>query len=203
MSVDVEANAVLDFWFGDGLALGWPSESRGKVWWGGGPELDATIQARFGSAVRQALDGGFQDWGNDCLSRLAKVILLDQFTRNVFRSTAQAFSGDVVAQKLVMQALDLQMDAQLPCVGRVFFYMPLMHAENLRLQDECVRRFQTLHADAPVPQQKELEGQVKFAVDHRDIVARFGRFPHRNKVLGRLNTPDEDAYLKDGPRFGQ
>ncbi len=195
--------AVLDFWLGDGLTLGWPSDDRSKLWFGGGPQLDEQIRNQFGHQVRQALAGELLAWAHQPLSRLALVILLDQFTRNVFRGQAEAFSGDVQTQSLVMQALDVTMDQPLPWVGRIFFYMPLMHAEKLTLQDECVKRFKQLQTDAPEHLKSTLDGNVKFAVQHRDIIAKFGRFPYRNQVLGRLNTPAEDEFLKNGPRFGQ
>ncbi len=185
------------------MRLGWPSDNRGKLWWGGGPELDLTVNTRFGERVREALAGELQSWANEPLSRLSLVILLDQFTRNVFRGQAHAFSGDALAQALVMQALDLGMDQRLPWVGRMFLYMPLMHAENLVLQDECVKRFRALQSEAPQALKQTLDGNLKFAVEHRDIIAEFGRFPYRNKALGRLNSPAEDGFLKHGPRFGQ
>lgn len=199
----VSHQTVLDFWFGDGLELGWPSSPRDKLWWGGDAELDARINSQFGDAVKQALSGGLQSWAHEPASRLALVILLDQFTRNVFRGQAQAFSGDAMAQMLVLQALDVTMDQRLPWVGRLFLYMPLMHAENLTRQNECVKRFEQLHADAPADIKPRLEGNVKFAIQHRDIIAEFGRFPYRNKVLGRVNSPAEDEFILHGPRFGQ
>jgi uncharacterized protein (DUF924 family) len=194
---------ILDFWFGDGLTLGWPSDDRGKLWWGGGKDLDEQISSQFGPQVRLALAGELQTWRSATLSSLALVILLDQFTRNVFRSEAQAFSGDVLAQSVVVEGLDKGMDQLLPWVGRVFFYMPLMHAENLTHQEECVKRFTQLLADAPQALKPKIEGNVKFAVEHRDIIAKLGRFPHRNRVMGRLSSPAEDEFLKTGPRFGQ
>jgi uncharacterized protein (DUF924 family) len=195
--------SVLEFWFGDGLRLGWPSDNRSKLWWGGGPELDETVNTRFGGRVHEALAEALQCWANEPLSRLALVILLDQFTRNVFRGKARAFSGDAMAQSLVMQALDMTMDQRLPWVGRMFLYMPLMHAENLTLQDECVKRFTALQAEVPQALKQTLDGNLKFALEHRDIIAEFGRFPYRNQALGRLNSPEEDGFLKHGPRFGQ
>lgn len=194
---------VLDFWLGDGLALGWPSDDRSALWFGGGAALDAQISERFGPLVDQAADGGLTDWEQPISSRLALVILLDQFTRNVHRGQARAFAGDGRAQRLVLHSLALQQDAALPLVGRVFFYMPLMHAESPALQDECVLRFEQLVRQSPPELQAKLAGNLRAAREHADIIARFGRFPHRNAALGRKNTPEEDAYLTNGPRFGQ
>jgi uncharacterized protein (DUF924 family) len=195
--------SVLGFWFGDGLQLGWPSDNRGKLWWGGGAELDENVRARFGESVHLALAEKLQSWANEPLSRLALVILLDQFTRNVFRGQARAFSGDALAQALVMQALDLGMDRRLTWCGRLFLYMPLMHAEDLALQDECVKRFIALHAEVPAELKQTLDSNLKFAVEHRDIIAQFGRFPYRNKALGRVDSPAEARFIQNGPRFGQ
>jgi uncharacterized protein (DUF924 family) len=194
---------ILDFWFGDGLALGWPSDDRSALWFGGGAALDAQIQQRFGTRVDQAVDGGLTDWEQPVSRRLALVILLDQFTRNVHRGQARAFAGDGRAQRLVLQSLALEQDAALPTVGRVFFYMPLMHAESPTLQDQCVLLFEKLVRQSPPELQAKLAGNLRAAREHADIVARFGRFPHRNAVLGRANTPEEDAFLANGPRFGQ
>lgn len=195
--------AVLEFWLGDGVSLGWPSDDRSKLWWGGGAALDEAVSTRFGERVREALAEELRSWANEPLSRLALVILLDQFTRNVFRGQARAFSGDALAQALVMQALDVGMDRRLPWAGRLFLYMPLMHSESLALQDECVKRFTALQADVPRALKQTLDGNLKFAVEHRNIIAEFGRFPYRNQALGRLNSPAEGEFIKNGPRFGQ
>ena len=135
---------VLDFWFGDGLTRGWPSDDRSALWFGGGPALDEQIRSRFGALVERALTGELTDWETSIRDRLALVILLDQFTRNVHRGHARAFAGDLRAQRLVLQSLALEQDAELPTIGRVFLYMPLMHAESPALQDECVLKFEAL-----------------------------------------------------------
>lgn len=194
---------VLDFWLGDGVSKEWPTQDLGKRWFGGGAGLDAEISARFGSNVEAAVNGGLQDWEQPALNRLALVILLDQFTRNVFRGKGQAFAGDARAQQLVLEALAAGADLQLPWAGRLFLYMPLMHAEILALQDECVARFTRLQADAPDALKQRLQGNLDFAHQHRDIIARFGRFPYRNAALGRADTPEETDFLLKGPRFGQ
>ena len=195
--------AILDFWFADGLQTGWPTQEMKAVWFGGGPALDARITAAFGAQVLQAVEGGLAAWEDQPLSRLALVVLLDQFTRNVFRGLPRAFEGDTRAQGLVMDALANTWDQQLPVVCRVFLYMPLMHAENLTLQNECVSRFARLVADAPDALKAQLQGNLDFARQHQDIIARFGRFPHRNGALARISTADEDTFLVKGPRFGQ
>jgi uncharacterized protein (DUF924 family) len=195
--------AVLDFWLADGVSLGWPSQEMNKRWFTGGPALDQAIAQQFGSAVALAQAGGLADWEAAPLDRLALIILLDQFTRNMFRGSAQAFASDARAQQLVQQTLAAQQDRQLPWVGRVFLYMPLMHAENLALQDQCVGSFAQLVAEAPETLKQRLQSNLDFAHQHQDIISRFGRFPYRNAVLGRSNTPAEDEFLLKGPRFGQ
>lgn len=197
------AQAVLEFWLGDALELGWPSQDPGRLWFGGGAALDRDIDDRFGLLVQDAIAGGLTAWESGTFDRLALVILLDQFPRNLFRGQAQAFAGDMRAQSLVTDALAKSWDLQLPLAGRVFMYMPLEHAEVLALQQESVRRFATLVAAAAPQRLQDLQGNLKYAQMHHDIIARFGRFPHRNAVLGRASTGQEQEFLKDGPRFGQ
>jgi uncharacterized protein (DUF924 family) len=200
---DPIAESVLTHWFADGLQLGWPSANMHALWFGGGAAQDQRIAALFGASVARALAGELLEWEASARSRLALIVLLDQFTRNVHRGSARAFSGDGRAQQLVLQALAQGTDENLPTVGRVFFYMPLMHAENQALQNECLGRFTRLHASAPEALQAKLLGNVQAAQQHLDIIERFGRFPHRNAVLGRTSTPQEIEFLETGPRFGQ
>ncbi len=198
-----DADRVLTFWLEDGLQQGWPSRNLADKWFGGGAALDQTIERDFGDNVRSAVAGKLTTWEAHPLDRLALVILLDQFTRNVFRSQAQAFAGDTRAQALVQDGIMRGWDRQLPLAGTVFFYMPLMHAEDLALQETCVACFKALAADAPAERRQGLLGNVKFAKQHRDIIARFGRFPYRNAAMGRSSNTEELAFLRDGPRFGQ
>lgn len=194
---------VLEFWFGDRLVADWPATDRNALWFGGGAEQDALIRQRFGARVDSALEGGLYEWEAQLASRVALILLLDQFSRNVYRGQARAFAGDGRAQKLVLQTLALAQDAELPRVGRVFLYMPLMHAESLALQDECVMRFTHLLATTTPELRDTLASNLRFAQQHNDIIQQFGRFPHRNAALGRETTPEEAEFLKNGPRFGQ
>lgn len=202
-STPAGAQEVLDFWLGDGLRLGWCSDNRDELWFGGGPELDARIRQRFGPLVEQALAGGLSDWEPHMETRLALVLLLDQFTRNIHRGQPQAFAGDARAQQLVLDALSTGLERDLATVGHVFLYMPLVHAEDLALQHEAVARFQRLMDTSPPELRETLKRNLQFAQLHRDIVRRFGRFPHRNAAIGRTSTAEELVFLKDGPRFGQ
>jgi uncharacterized protein (DUF924 family) len=176
------AQDVLDFWFGDGLQRDWPSNDRQALWFGGGAEQDETIRQRFGALVESAFAGGLADWE---------------------RGQARAFDGDARAQQLVLAALAAGEDNSLARVGRVFLYMPLMHAEDLALQERCVACFTALHDNSPPELLQTLAGNLHFAIEHRDTVQRFGRFPHRNAALGRESSAEEKAFLKHGPRYGQ
>jgi len=199
-------DAVLDFWFGDSLAQGWPVVPRKPQWFGSDPAVDEAIRQGFGPLVAQALAGGLTERASTLLERLALVILLDQFTRNLHRGQAAAFAGDARACALALDLLDQGRHRELPPIGQVFVFMPLMHAEDLALQDRCIGCFEALLAatpDAHTVARDDIAGHLQYARLHRDIVLRFGRFPHRNAVLGRNSTPEEIEFLKDGPRFGQ
>jgi uncharacterized protein (DUF924 family) len=194
---------VLDFWFGDGLQRDWPSSDHQALWFGGGAEQDETIRRRFGALVESGLNGGIADWERTPPTRLALLIVLDQFSRNMHRGQARAFAGDARAQQLVLAALAAGEDESLARVGRVFLCMPLMHAEDLALQERCVACFTALHDNSPPALRQTLAGNLHFALEHRDTIQRFGRFPHRNAALGRESSAEEKAFLKDGPRYGQ
>ncbi|MDP2252290.1 MAG: DUF924 family protein [Hydrogenophaga sp.] len=197
------ASDVLDFWFGDGLQLDWPSQDHNELWFGGGPAQDEAIRQRFGPLVDEALNGGLIEWETEPRTRLALIVLLDQLSRNVHRGQRRAFDGDARAQRITRRSIAEGMDTTLTPAGCVFLYMPLMHAEHLALQEECVARFQKLVDSSPEGLRDKLNSNLRFAVVHRDIVAQYGRFPYRNAVLGRESTPEEDEFLKNGPRFGQ
>jgi uncharacterized protein (DUF924 family) len=197
------ARPLLDLWFGDGLQRGWPSAPRTDLWFKATPAQDEELRAAFGAEVQAARGGPRDGWAARPLGRLALVLLLDQLPRNLFRRQAAAFAGDPRAQAQVLAALAAGEDEALPPIARVFLYLPLTHAEALPLQHECVRRFERLRAGAAPGHHAALDDFLRYAVLHRDIVARFGRFPHRNAVLGRESTAEELEFLKDGPRFGQ
>jgi uncharacterized protein (DUF924 family) len=196
-------NDVLRFWFEDGLEQGWPSSNMSALWFRANRGTDAEIEERFGTFVEAALWSELVDWEGRARSRLALIILLDQFTRNIYRGTARAFAGDHRAQTLVQEGLALSMDEELPWVGRVFFYMPLMHAEDEDLQDRAVACYQRLHDAAPPEIAEKVKGNIKFAKEHQEIIQRFGRFPHRNRVLERESTEEELAFLENASSYGQ
>ncbi|KZD06412.1 DUF924 family protein [Oceanibaculum pacificum] len=187
--MSVQPSDVLDFWFGapDSPEYG---ENR-KVWFEKSDAFDAEIRARFGGAVERAIEGGFAEWQDTPLACLALIVLLDQFPRNLYRGQAKAFAGDPRALALAAQAVERGFDKQLLPVQRVFLYLPFEHSEDRANQERSVALFTPVSAETGYP------GWVDYAVAHRDIVARFGRFPHRNAALGRDTTAEEAAFLTE------
>lgn len=189
-----EFEEILQYWFGD-LVDGFASEDRNKLWWAGGEEADRTIASLFGRQVHQALAGELDHWAEHPRGRLALIILLDQFTRTLFRGEAEAFSGDNKALDLCEQGLKLKHDQALETAERIFFCMPLEHAEDMAAQDQCVAYFEQMFAETPLQHKGKVQSTVDFAHQHRDVIEQFGRFPHRNRALGRQSTPEELAHL--------
>jgi uncharacterized protein (DUF924 family) len=163
------------------------------MWWKSTPELDAEIKGRFGSLHGRAVAGELDGWANSPDGALALILLCDQFSRNMHRRSARAFSGDAKAIETARLALARFYPAVFPRDIRPFFYMPFQHSETLADQELACALFAALGG----------EDGTKYAIAHRDIVARFGRFPHRNEVLGRQSTAEELDYLKTADRFGQ
>lgn len=182
------AQDVLAFWFG-------PEDVERAVWFARDPAFDAEIARRFGALVSAALDGGLDAWPDSAEGRLARVIVLDQFTRNIHRGTPRAFAGDAQALALARALVADGQDRALPPLRRVFAYLPFEHAEDRALQDESVRRFAALAAEGGVHAASTAR-TLDYAERHRAVVARFGRFPHRNAILGRPGTDEELAFLQ-------
>jgi len=184
-----EADAVLDFWFG---APG-SSEfgSARKAWFMKDAAFDAAIRERFGALVERALRGELEVWGDEPRSSLAQILLLDQFTRNAFRGSARSFAGDARALAAASRMVGSRQDEALAPFMRAFVYLPFEHAEGLAMQDEAIRLFTKLVSEAP-----ELADMLDYAHRHREVIERFGRFPHRNEILGRLSTAEEIAFIQ-------
>lgn len=185
---------ILYFWFGDD-AKAVPSPQRMKLWFGGAAATDALIREQFSQQVAQAAVGAFSSWAQTPSGTLALLLLLDQFSRNIHRDSAQAYAADPLALKLAETGLAAGQDRALPLVQRAFFYLPLEHSERLADQQRSVELFESLLAAAPPEFQPLCRSFLDYAIRHRDIIARFGRFPHRNATLGRLSTGEELAFL--------
>ncbi len=194
---------ILRFWFGE-IEEGFPVDDMSWLWWGGGEGIDRNIRERFGDWVERAAAGKLSHWAGSAEGRLAHILLLDQFTRNIYRKSAQAFAHDADALRLSLEGIEQGHDLMLPPIQRIFLYLPLEHAEDLAMQDLCVAKFrETLEPYINDPD-KKVTGFFEAAADHRNIIKRFGRFPHRNEVLGRESTAEELEYLAgDHKSFGQ
>ncbi len=193
---------ILDYWFGE-CHDGWIAEDRSRLWFAGRPEDDAEMSERFGAAIDAALAGDLEAWREEPTGALAYILLLDQMTRATRRGAAAAFAGDPLALAACHAGLRSGQDQALPPVCWTFFYLPLEHSESLADQERCVALSAALRDSLP-ERVELLQTAHDYAVQHCDIIARFGRFPHRNAVLGRQSTPEEVAYLEGGGgRFGQ
>jgi uncharacterized protein (DUF924 family) len=204
-----EARSVRDFWFGrlplsaDGL------NRRIRFWFGDesselGQRRDEQLRSRFGALFERAASGQLAAWADGPRRRLSLIILLDQFPRNLFRGTARAFATDAQALGLALSGMQSAADAALDAVERIFFYMPLQHAESREVQDESVAAYRRLLSEAPEELQGPFGASLRSAENHRTIIEQFGRFPYRNRVLARTSTPEELQWLRaGGSSFGQ
>ena len=190
---------IRDFWL-DGVDVrGVPNEACMARWFGGGSEVDDSIRSRFSVDVERALDGDFDFWADSVESRFSLVVLLDQFPRNLFRGTARAFAGDPRALALARSCVESGAHLAHPVIERYFLYLPFEHAEDRSEQERSVALYETLVTDAPPDARAHLEAALDFAVRHRVVIDRFGRFPSRNAALGRQSTPEEALYLEENP----
>ncbi len=189
------AQDVLAFWLG-----AWPADSAAltraqPTWFQKNASFDAELRQRFDATITAALAGQLDTWADSPESRLALLIVLDQFTRNAFRGQPQSFAGDERALRMALDGVKLGHDAAVPPMPRIFCYLPLEHAEDAACQARSVALFQAL-CDSPDAEPKAFfDGTLDYARKHQDVIQRFGRFPHRNPILGRASTPDELAYL--------
>lgn len=198
------SEAVLAFWFGtlagDDAP---PSAEHQKRWWSGSASDDAEVRARFGRDHDDATQGLIEHWAATPRGRLALVIVLDQFSRSLGRGSGAAFAQDETAQRHVAEACAQGQDVRLRPIERAFLYMPLMHSERPELHAEAARRFEALHASCGPAVEGTLAGFVRSAQQHRAVIDRFGRYPHRNERLGRASTAEELAFLaQPGSSFG-
>ncbi|HEX2541901.1 MAG TPA: DUF924 family protein [Caldimonas sp.] len=187
--IDSDARDVLDFWFG---AEGSPLHGSARAeWFTKDDVFDQRIRDDFEPLIERALRGELDAWAGQAHAALARILLLDQFTRNAFRGTPRAFAGDTQALAAASAMVGARQDEQLPAFMRAFAYMPFEHAERPDMQDEAVRLFTRLAAGDPA-----FASMLDYAHRHRQVIERFGRFPHRNAILGRQSTAEEIAFLQ-------
>ena len=194
----IQPTDVLDFWF-HRFAADTPTEERLRLWFQGGDAIDREIGVRFGEALPRAAAGDYDSWAATPRDRLALLVLLDQFSRNLYRGTARAFANDAKALTLAREGIEQGHDQALEPVERLFFYLPFEHSEQIEDQQTSVKLYENLVRDAP-----QLQGALDEAINHRELLERFGRFPHRNRALGRDSTAEERRYLDEtGKTYGQ
>ncbi len=208
MSPQPSALDLLFFWFGPRPYTAARVQQHSRIWFGSPdapeltPQTDELIRERYADLTLAAARGELSAWESSPRRRLALILLLDQFSRNIYRGSVRAFAQDLQALSLTVSGMQIGADATLDPVERLFFYMPLMHAESLDVQEESVAAFRRLLEEAPAELRRIFEGNLRSAVLHRDIITRFGRFPRRNRALGRESTPEEVEWLAtEGDEF--
>ncbi|WP_095077968.1 DUF924 family protein [Pseudomonas sp. Irchel s3h17] len=193
---------LLDWWFGSADSASEVAAQQGRLWFGKRDSQDLEARTRFGDLVEQALAGGLTEWTQRPEGWLALVLLLDQLPRMIFRENPKSYAGDLRAQKLVAQGIAADFDRQLRPIQQVFIYLVFEHCEHLAVQNEAISRFAQLLAEQPEAERAVFADNLDYAERHQAIIARFGRFPHRNAVLGRESTVEEVAFLSQpGSRF--
>ncbi len=188
---------IFHFWFGDKEDDSEVAEEQRSLWWSKNPLVDKEIKERFETSIEAFSRGELDKWKETTQGVLALILITDQFPRNIYRGLAKSFALDKHALKLSKELLRLKGDEHLRPVERIFAYMPLEHSESMADQEENVKRFKDLIGSLPEEKRTTFEGYLNFAVRHREIIDRFGRFPHRNEMLGRESTPEEMAFLKE------
>ncbi|HSG30706.1 MAG TPA: DUF924 family protein [Thermodesulfobacteriota bacterium] len=194
---------VLDFWFGD-IRDGLIVENRNDFWFMPNSQIDNTIREEFEELVVKAGKGKLIHWEQSAKGTLALIILLDQFTRNIYRGKREAFQFDAEALRICKAGIQRGHDRELEVIEKCFYYLPLEHSENLEEQDKCVKLFEDLLVTVDSNKVSIVKNSLDYAVLHRNIIEKFGRFPHRNEVLNRKSTNEELVFLsKQGNKFGQ
>ena len=191
-----EPENILEFWFGTNDGDGEVIKAKSWLWWGKNEMTDRSIANRFGDDLDRAIGGAIDHWALTPRGQLALIILMDQFSRNIYRGTPRAFAQDKQACILCLTGLEKGQDQVLRPVERAFFYLPLEHSESLLLQEKSVELYRVLYQWASPDLKTNFQEFLDFAIRHRDIIQRFGRFPHRNVILGRESTPEELEFLQ-------
>jgi len=195
---------VHGFWFSNCLTNPQAAYARRDWWYNGGTAVDEEIRTRFGDHVARACDGDLSAWAATPRGTLALILLLDQFTRNIYRHSPAVYQGDALALSIVKDAISRGLDQKLHPSERIWLYHPFHHSEALAEQDYGLSLLDDVHKAAQPDWHALVKRSISGWTRHRNIVARFGRFPHRNEVLGRTSTPEEVAFMaEDGEAFGQ
>jgi uncharacterized protein (DUF924 family) len=200
----MNSEELLSFWFGKKPQRVGDVKQRMATWFGANRDLDRDINLRFSDLASAAAAGELDEWAVQARTRLALILALDQLPRNIYRGDALAFAQDNKALALTLDGMSTGMDSGLTDLQRLFFYMPLQHSEDLQIQDAAVAAYEQLMLDAGKLTKSALTSALDYARQHRDLIQRFGRFPHRNALLGRESTPQEIQFLAEGgATFGQ
>jgi uncharacterized protein (DUF924 family) len=189
--------SILEFWFGRSADDAVVMKEKSALWWAKDAATDHAMRERFSGWLPQAAGGELDDWLRTPRGRLALILLCDQFPRNIHRDTPQAFAFDEHARAWCKAGLRDGVDRQLRLIERVFFYLPLEHSESLDDQHDAVMQYEALVSDVPIERRADFTGFLDFAKQHCAIIERFGRFPHRNAVLGRASSAEELAFLQE------
>ena len=200
----IRIDEILSFWFREQTLTAPQIDGRMDTWFGESVEFDDEVSNKFADDVEAASNGKLDHWAHKPRGRLALILLLDQFRRNIYRHTVEALAMDRAALKLCVEGAMEKKDSGLTPIQRVFFYMPLQHAESRKVQRKSVELYNRLATAVSPTYRETFQTIAQFSELHADIVEQFGRFPHRNKLLERKNTPEEEEYLTaDSPDFGQ
>lgn len=195
-------DAVLDFWFGASGSAADVAARQRALWFAKSAANDQIVAERFAETLVAAGQGELDDWAATPRGRLALIVVLDQFPHHIHRDRGQSFAYDALSLALAMEMIQRGEDAHVTPIERVFVYLPLEHAESMAMQDLSVALYEKLAHEAAAAERGLFDGFLDYARKHRDVVARFGRFPHRNELLGRPGTPEEIEFLKQpGSRF--
>lgn len=197
MSLVENSDSIRNFWFGSNPDDAAMAQERSKLWWSKNPETDREIGERFIDCVEAAAMHKLDGWKTTPRGLLSLLLLTDQFPRNIYRNTPKAFESDALARDWSLAGVGQGMDQKLRPIERVFFYLPLEHSESVEHQTLSVQLFTQLYQEVPPDHMDTFRVFLIFALRHRRVIERFGRFPHRNKILGRVSSPEEEAFLRE------
>jgi len=189
-------DTILNFWFGESLMTSLPTVEQTNLWFGFDEELVEQMREEFFEDWHNAREDKYVDWQEEPRGRLALILILDQFTRKFYHNTPEAYQFDNLAEELCVEGIQREQDRKLDLIERVYFYMPLLHSENIELQRQSVQAYQSL-VDLSMHEVLDIyHGFLEYAMQRYDLVNKFGRFPQRNEILGRTSTPDELESLR-------